>query len=387
MVSSGRRSSSGRQVLVIDGAVPDPLFGFGFPRMFEIVQSLVRGGHAVSVYAMASTSQERRRMDRLCAGRVRFHRSAGAAGLRALLDGSDFDLVIVSRPEPMRAFAGATWTPAGAPPLVAYDLEAVTTPREARRRLLYGEDWSREDEAAALAAEIEVARGADAVVAVTTADEALVASLLPLPSFVLSHPVQVRPSAAPFAGRDGFLFVGRMTGSAVTFPNVDAVRWFVDQVVPQIDARMGVDYRIHLVGLHDEEAAQLASDRVILHGAVDDLDQFYERCRVFVAPTRYAAGVPIKVIEAIGKGVPCVTTPLLAQQVGAEGHGFTSTFSAEAFAEACVRLYTDPVAWESARDYGLLYAQQCFSQDTFDATVERLVECAVLHRTGAGRDR
>ena len=35
-------------------------------------------------------------------------------------------------------------------------------------------------------------------------------------------------------------------------------------------------------------------------------------CKVFIAPTRFAAGIPHKVHEATANGIPCVTTELLA---------------------------------------------------------------------------
>lgn len=362
----------GRDILIVDDLVPDPLFGFGFPRMFEIVQSLARAGHRVSVYPMASTPAEVERVTALCSGDVRVHHGAGVRPLRRLLwrEGRAFDLILVSRPASMNAFTTAR--PAGLSALVVYDLEAVTTPREARRRRLFGEAWTAGEEEAALVAELDVARGADAAAVVTEADGAVIAERLGLPTFVVSHPVAAGFSGTGFANRRDFLFVGRMTGNAARYPNVDAVCWFVREVMPSLDALIGDGYRVHLVGLFDSEAAALASDRVQLHGAVEDLDPFYDGCRVFVAPTRYAAGLPVKVVETIGRGLPCVTTPLLAGQVGARGHGFASDPSARTFAEACALLYANERAWDDARSYGVTLARDRFSQAVFDATLETL---------------
>jgi glycosyltransferase involved in cell wall biosynthesis len=371
--------ASGCNVLIVDAGVPDPLFGFGFPRMFEVVQSLLRAGHRVSVYPIQATPQELERMDQLCSGRVRFHLGEGPRGLRRLLwkEGAGFDMIFISRPEPMDAFNRVVEKWPRARGLVVYDLEAVVTPREARRRVLFDRPWTPEEETRALEAEIALARRADAVVAVTEADKAMVGALLALPSFVLSFPVPIQDSNPGFADRQDLLFVGRMTGQATHYPNVDAVQWFVRDVMPQLDAQIGTGYRVHLVGLFDPEAGMLASDRVILHGAIDDLAPFYEQCRVFIAPTRYAAGVPIKVVETIGKGLPCVTTALLAQQLGAEGHGFAPDSSAETFAGTCALLYADEAAWHRARDYGLSLAQARFSQQAFDATLQDLVGTAM----------
>ena len=375
--SAGQDGHDQCRILVIDDLVPDPLFGFGFPRMFEIVRSLARMGHQVTMYPITSAPHELERMNDLCNGLVRFMPGKGARGLRRLMAGwPGYDLVLVSRPDPMNAYCRAAHL-ADNKPLVTYDMEAVTTPREAARRRLFGEPWSSEQGAEVLRREIDIVTGANAFVAVTEIDRALVANRFDMPSFVVSFPTKFAPSTNGFAERADLLFVGRMTGTANHYPNVDAVGWFAREVMPCLDRLIGSRYRLHLVGLFEEEAAALASDRVILHGAINDVSGFYDECRLFVAPTRYAAGIPIKVVETIGRGLPAVTTPLLAEQIGGEGHGFTAEISPEAFAATCARLYTDEDAWRAAREYGLALAQQRFSQTGFDDVLRRLTERAM----------
>jgi len=55
--------------------------------------------------------------------------------------------------------------------------------------------------------------------------------------------------------------------------------------------------------------------RVTLRGPVTDLTPLYDSHRVFVAPTRFAAGVPYKVHEAASFGLPVVATDLLRRQL------------------------------------------------------------------------
>jgi polysaccharide biosynthesis protein PslH len=54
--------------------------------------------------------------------------------------------------------------------------------------------------------------------------------------------------------------------------------------------------------------------RVHGHGFVDDLEEFYRRGSLFVAPLPEGGGIKIKILEAMARGIPVVTTP-----VGAEG--------------------------------------------------------------------
>lgn len=406
----GGQAGAQKHVLMIDDLVPDPLFGAGYPRAFAIVQSLVAAGHRVSFYPMRSSPADIDRMTTAFAGAVLFHPGAGARGLRRLLwtHGADVDSLFISRPMPMAAFVQARWQAgakaggrrsAATPAQVVYDAEAVLAPREARRRALFGTRWSDQDYQAAIADELAVARTADAVTAVGEGDAATIRSVLDAPVFVLPHPVAIRAGTAPFGDRQDFLFVGRLTGSSSQSPNIDSVTWFLTAVMPVLDSLIGTGYRLHVVGrVESAEIEALASDRVVLHGVVEDLQPLYGRCRVFVAPTRYAAGIPLKVVEAMGEGIPCVVTPLLADQLAlpsqpgtaqpgtaqpetGQPHDVpaamqTGDTGARQFAENCARLYTDQAAWQAARDSGTAHVTRCFSQQAFDTVLHDVLQQA-----------
>ncbi|WP_374431519.1 glycosyltransferase [Tabrizicola sp.] len=75
---------------------------------------------------------------------------------------------------------------------------------------------------------------------------------------------------------------------------------------------------------------------------------------MFVAPTRFAAGIPHKVHQAAAFGVPSVTTSLLARQLGWEdGRDLLVADSPDGFASAVQRLYTDQDLWRSIRSNAL----------------------------------
>jgi glycosyltransferase involved in cell wall biosynthesis len=360
-----------KRILMIDELVPDPLFGAGYPRAFEIVRSLVKAGHQVSVYPMTSKPAEIARMTSMLAGSVSFYPGEGSRGLRRLLwtEGTRFDTLFISRPHVMRCFVDTTrrMSRRSRRPPVIYDSEAVLSQREARRRALFGPAWSDEEYNAALGLELGLARSASAVTAVSRRDGLVIQSVLEAPVFVLPHSVGAKAGTRAFEERMDFLFVGRLTGSSLHSPNVDSVVWFVTQVMPLLDELMGAGYKLHIVGLMDApEIAGLLSDRVVLHGVVENLDLLYGRCRVFVAPTRFAAGIPLKVVEAWAHGIPCVVTPLLAEQLSVDGGVLPTGASPRQFAEQCKILHSDPSAWKRARDSGMAHVERSYSPEAFD---------------------
>lgn len=90
-------------------------------------------------------------------------------------------------------------------------------------------------------------------------------------------------------------------------PNVDGLRWFLDAVWPRIG-----DHAVELgiygpVGRRIDPASLPSNARC--HGEVADIDSAYLTFDIAINPVRVGAGLKIKTIEALGAGLPLVTTP------------------------------------------------------------------------------
>ena len=131
---------------------------------------------------------------------------------------------------------------------------------------------------------------------------------------MLGHTIASEPGSNHFKQRDGLLFVGALRDEGS--PNVDSLLWFLINVFPLLEQAIpGI--QLNVVG--DNSAPSLATiskPSINFTGRLDSIDQMYNSCRVFIAPTRFAAGIPHKVHEAAAKGLPSVTTALLAKQLG-----------------------------------------------------------------------
>ena len=114
-------------------------------------------------------------------------------------------------------------------------------------------------------------------------------------------------------GSHQFAFLGRMT-----LPhNHDAMSAFLAQQMPELVSRVP-DAVLRIVGGGvAPELQSLAArwgDHVRIDGYVPDLDQVLARSCAMVSPLRFGSGVKLKVLEALARGVPVVST-----SVGAEG--------------------------------------------------------------------
>ncbi len=98
-------------------------------------------------------------------------------------------------------------------------------------------------------------------------------------------------------------------------PNTDGLEWFAWEVWPRL-RRLFPDLVWDIAGVRgNRRVARLRGIAGIqVHGKVASVGEFLEGTAVFLAPVRCGAGIRIKVLDAMARGLPVVTTPL-----GAEG--------------------------------------------------------------------
>ena len=374
------------RLLMVDELVSDPRFGAGYPRAAQLLEAIVSSGWAVTFLPMQATVVEIEWMRKRFASQVRVLRGGGARALARVIAThvGDFDVVLVSRPDIALAFRNAcSRSPAFLErTYFIYDAEALIAPRERIRRALFGDPFSASEYDAKLAGELSLLDGANAVVAVSPADARLLATHTESPVHVINLGPQDVAGTRPFDARRDFLFVGRLTGDRESSPNVDSLVWFVEEVMPLLDSTLVEPWRLHVVGIVDSpEVVRLQSDRVVLMGRVDDVRPLYDQCRVFIAPTRFAAGIPVKVIEAFGAGIPCVITPILADQLESlDGEAALVGSGACGFAASCAALYTSRPTWDRVRQAALDRIAIDFSAERFTRGVKALLDEAIAGR-------
>lgn len=169
--------------------------------------------------------------------------------------------------------------------------------------------------------ERRVCRMADRVVAVSDVDAVALRRLAPgLEVTVIPNGVDLefnRPGAAPPAagmGAHALVFTGKMDYR----PNVDAVIWFADAVLPAILAHLP-DAHFYIVGQQPHERVRALAERpaITVTGRVPDVRPYIAGAGVYVTPLRIGGGTRLKVLEAMALGQALVSTHL-----GCDGFDF-----------------------------------------------------------------
>lgn len=166
---------------------------------------------------------------------------------------------------------------------------------------------------------------------------------------------------------DCLLFTGTMDFR----PNIDAVRWFVEEVLPLVRRRRPAYLRV--VGRNPAAAVRsLARPGIVeVVGEVEDVRDSFRQAAVYVVPMRIGGGVRLKLLEAFSMALPVVSTSMGAE--GVEGlrdseHCLLADTPA-AFAGAIIQLLEDR---ELARRLGAAARELACSRYDWRAIVPKL---------------
>lgn len=107
------------------------------------------------------------------------------------------------------------------------------------------------------------------------------------------------------------------TGAMDYLPNVDAVAWFVSEVLPEI-ARKWPAVRFYVVGRNPVPAVRaLSGERVVITGTVADVRPYLAHAAIVVAPLRIARGIQNKILEAMAMAKAVVASAACARPIDA----------------------------------------------------------------------
>jgi O-antigen biosynthesis protein len=294
--------------------------------------------------------------------------------------GAEFDLCAFYRYEAADALMPAVrrHAPQARRLLGVCDLAHVRT---ARRAELSGSSREAREAREIRLRELLACAESDAVWTPSRWEQDLLLKELPETDVFVSPLVQdVRPPAAPYGQRCGLGFIGGYRHA----PNVDAVLFFVREVLPHV-LQEEPEMKLHVAGSHmPPEIASISHPAVRVLGQVDDLRAFFEKVRVFVAPIRFGAGVKGKVAAAFGAGVPVVGTTLALEGMGLEPEeGALAADDPREMAREIVRLYRGEPLWNRLSKAGLERARREYSPASGTRTVARAVERLGVATRGA----
>jgi glycosyltransferase involved in cell wall biosynthesis len=346
-----------RRLLFIEDTVPMRMIGSGFARSNDLVRTMVELGWQVTVHPVDGKELDPAAVyaDFPDTVEAMYDRSLGQ--LEEFLSSREdyYDTIWIARthnldrvmPILQRCLGSAD--PA---PRRILDTEAIVALRDAERTRLTSPEVPFDVDAAILR-EFGNAHFCRRLIAVNEHEASALRALVRADVSVIGHMREVALTPRAWKDRSGILFVGAI--HVMDSPNYDSLCWFVDAVLPVVEQALGWETRLTVVGYTGEGVSLerfCNHPRVTLCGPVSDTRNLYNAHRVFVAPTRYAAGMPYKVHEAASLGLPVVASELLRRQLG-WGNGqellAAAVIDPDAFARHVIQLYQSEALWTQIR--------------------------------------
>ena len=360
------------RIVYLDDRIPKRGLGAGFPRSNDVISALSRMGHHVvcstSTFPVIGDGYEDLPREVEIFDGFRFRQKLVDEYMPSA------DVVWISRPHNLKlllreypsVFRSRKFG-------LVYDAEAIFSQRAHDRLELLGAPIAPPDplEPCGLDEELALAKLADAVVVVSDSDRQVMQDAGVRAVYLVGHSISSTPTPSPHYERAGFLFVGSVHGS--DNPNADSIREFCNTQWARIHCETGAVLTIAGYGT-ELLADEIIGPTVQILGAQRDLRPLYDRARVFVVPTRYAAGMPFKAHEAAGYGVPMVVSPVIAHQMQWDnGIDYFAANDLDQMAEYCIRLYGDQQLWESLRANSLVRVKAELSPEAFSNSLRTVL--------------
>ena len=230
--------------------------------------------------------------------------------------------------------------------------------------------------------EITLIGAVDCTITHSTHERDLLADAVPdAPVVVWPFMFDLHGTSAGFRTRRDICFLGGYRHT----PNVDAVRWFAQEILPLVRAE-APDARFVIAGANPtDEVRALAGEHVEVTGLVDDLRDVFDRARVFACSLRVGAGTKGKVSTAMAYGLPVVSTAVGAEGIEMlEGRDYLLADTPTAFAAATLRLWRDEKLWKRMSAASLKLVAENHSLAMGRQVLEAAIETGLRHRLGLG---
>lgn len=166
-------------------------------------------------------------------------------------------------------------------------------------------------------------------------------------------------------------------------PNVQAVRYFIESILPLIHKQIP-DVKFLVAGKNPPaEIMQLANEHIEFVGFVPSLAGFLAASAVVVIPLLSGGGIKIKTLEALAAGAPIVSTSIGAEGIGAidEQHLLVRD-SAISFADAVIQIMNNSTRAAELGEAGQSLMHQRYAPAAWGKHVNSLLNTVITNYHG-----
>lgn len=154
-------------------------------------------------------------------------------------------------------------------------------------------------------------------------------------------------------------------------PNVEGSRYLVQEILPKLITYFP-NIKILIAGARPTALVQsFASENVTVTGWVEDIREAYASAKIFVAPLFLGSGQQNKILEAMSMKIPCITTTLVNNAIGATPNkAIILADDNDAFVEKIKLLLNNQDQIENISQAGLEFVRDNYSWEYYVKPLE-----------------
>lgn len=360
-----------KKVLYIEDRIPHRDLGAGFTRSNEIVNTIQKLGFQLTIFPMYLYFRESwTEAYKDLSPFIEIDKEGHYQSFRNFIKSRSeyYDIIWVSRPHNMDIISQYLRKYAKNCTLI-YDAEAIFSERMKSDLKLQNVPISEHTLNKQIKKEVKLALNADVVLTVSAQDEKTFKSLGIKKTRILGHSLKIINSKANFSDRNDLLFIGNL--DVDYSPNVDSIKWFISSIFPLVKNKIPA-IKLNIIGSNKAASLKgLKVEGVIFHGKLDKLKKHYDQNRIFIAPTRFAAGIPYKVHEAAANGIPVVATQILGKQLAwnHKNEIILSSTDIEEFANKIVELYQNQDLWSKIQTNAYKFVEEQLDDGSYNKQI------------------
>ena len=163
------------------------------------------------------------------------------------------------------------------------------------------------------------------------------------------------------------------TGNMGYPPNIDAARFIAEEIFPLVLKQFPTTTLLIAGATPHAKVKDLKTSNITVTGWLPDIRESYASSRIFIAPMRIGTGLQNKLLEAMAMELPCITSVLANQALGAkENEEILVGKSAGEYANHIIRLLQNEVFSLTLGQKGHSFVRKTFSWENSTSTLEKL---------------
>ena len=204
---------------------------------------------------------------------------------------------------------------------------------------------------------------------------------------ILKHGVIIKDIKRIDPPENNLMFLGNLEYP----PNIDAVIYFTDKIFPLIKSKIK-DVKIYIVGIIPKKKKIYSYKKIpkklikynhkdiIFTDYVENLDEYFSKCKVFVAPLRMGSGLQFKILDALNYEIPIVTTSIVNQGIEAEvNKEILIANNSEEFANRVIKLLKNEGLRKKLSTNGKKFLEKNYAWDNILKQLDEILEKRIIN--------